>query len=219
MPQITIQDRSTGLQEDLVSTFSRSASTASVFDRNPSTSTGLPIGYAGTLSTRTSDTQGTATLGGGHGITTGMEVDVYWTGGVRYGMTVGTVSGASVPLSDSGAGDVLPVETTAIIVAQRVEIGETIDGDALVYWAANLTYPLDPTSQAAGRCHVESRDGADAEIADSAFEIAARVMKKVDVPTSGSVNPWAGEVVAKLIASQSNTTYVARLQAHWLQNT
>ena len=46
----------------------------------------LPAGKAGSLTTRTDDDTGVATLTPGHGITTSDTVDVYWAGGVRYGM-------------------------------------------------------------------------------------------------------------------------------------
>ena len=99
----------------------------------------LPAAQAGTLSTRTSDTQGVATLGAGHGIETGDLVDVYWEGGVRYGVTVGTVSGTSVPLTDSGAGDNYPTQGTAITVAPVTELDSDFDGDKLVALAALCT--------------------------------------------------------------------------------
>ncbi|MCK4341005.1 MAG: hypothetical protein KAY37_04700 [Phycisphaerae bacterium] len=46
----------------------------------------------GTLSTRTSDTEGTLTLESGHGIQDGDTIDVYWDGGRRYDVTVGVVA-------------------------------------------------------------------------------------------------------------------------------
>ena len=62
----------------------------------------LPIAKAGTLTTRTEDDTGEATLGAGHGITTGAIVDIYWSGGRRYGVTVGTVAGNVVPFGAPG---------------------------------------------------------------------------------------------------------------------
>ena len=53
----------------------------------------------GTLSTRTSTTVGTLTMAGGHGITTGVLIDLFWSGGSRARVTVGSVSGNSVPIS------------------------------------------------------------------------------------------------------------------------
>ena len=74
----------------------------------------------GELTLRTDDNTGTITMNdAGHGITTGAKVDVYWAGGVQYNVTVGTVSGASVPI-DLGSGDDLPSEDTAVVVSVQV---------------------------------------------------------------------------------------------------
>ncbi len=93
----------------------------------------LPAGKAGTLSTRTDDNTGVATLSEGHGIADADVVDVFWTNadgtyGVRYGMTVGTVAGTAVPI-DGGAGDNLPAEDYAIVVTKQVEVNVAFDGD------------------------------------------------------------------------------------------
>ncbi len=83
--------------------------------KNPS----LPAAKIGALTTRTSDSVGTLTMNTGHGISTGNRLDLYWldpTTGLaksRYGITVGTVAVDSVPIT-SGAGDVLPLDETAI---------------------------------------------------------------------------------------------------------
>jgi hypothetical protein len=74
----------------------------------------LPAAVSGTLSTRTDNTTGTLTLASGHGVTTGARLDVYFGNGLRrYGVTVGTVSGTSVPIS-GGTGDNLPVLNAAV---------------------------------------------------------------------------------------------------------
>jgi hypothetical protein len=73
----------------------------------------LAAAKTGTLTTRTDNDTGTLTMTAGHGITTGQTLDVYWAGGQRRGMTVGTVATNSVPI-DGGAGDNLPANTTAI---------------------------------------------------------------------------------------------------------
>jgi hypothetical protein len=82
----------------------------------------VPAANPGTLTTRTDDDTGviTKTLAT-HNITTGEIVDVYWSGGARYGMTAGTIatSAAVIPI-DGGAGDNLPLGTTpAVTVAHR----------------------------------------------------------------------------------------------------
>ena len=71
----------------------------------------------GTLTTRTSDSVGTITMAStSHTITTGARVDLYWSGGMRRGVTVGTVSGTSVPIT-VGAGDNLPNNLTDLTVS------------------------------------------------------------------------------------------------------
>ena len=85
----------------------------------------LPAAAAGTLSTRTNNTDGTLTLGAGHGVSTGDRIDIFWTDAAglaqaAYGLTVGTVAGTSVPftganfLSASGDATVLPAQDFAI---------------------------------------------------------------------------------------------------------
>lgn len=90
-------------------------------------STTVPAGAAGSLTTRTSDTAGTVTAASGsHGVTTGEVVDLYWTGGARRNVTVGTVSGTAVPVS-GGTGTVLPTANTAVTVAkQKTESGVSV---------------------------------------------------------------------------------------------
>jgi hypothetical protein len=94
----------------------------------------LPAGKAGTLTTRTDDDTGEATLGDGHGILTGDEVDIFWCGGCRYGVTVGTVAGNVVPFGapgGEGAGDNLPAQTTALVMTKRVPIEALFTGNKL----------------------------------------------------------------------------------------
>lgn len=67
----------------------------------------------GTLTTRTDANTGELTMAAGHGITTGDRLDLYWTGGSRRGITVGTVASNAVPI-DLGSGDDLPSTSTAI---------------------------------------------------------------------------------------------------------
>lgn len=82
----------------------------------------------GALGTRTDDDTGVIQLATGHGIESDDVVDVYWAGGVRYGMTA-TVSSNDVTV-DGGAGDVLPSQSTtitAVVVQEDWEIN--FDGD------------------------------------------------------------------------------------------
>ena len=87
----------------------------------------------GTLTTRTDDDTGTLTMEASHGITTGAIIDIYWDGGALHGVTVGTVSGNSVPFDiGDGSGDALPVATTAITAAVPHEESHVVAGDDVV---------------------------------------------------------------------------------------
>jgi len=117
---------------------------------------------AGTLTTRTDANSGLATLSGGHGITTGMLVNVIWATGARYGMEA-TVDVNAVTL-EAGLGDDLPDEATALVVCER---GATIAGvsiEAEIPWQWNeqsgLANPL------AGHIVGELRIGNRAEVAN-----------------------------------------------------
>lgn len=72
----------------------------------------LPAAKIGTLTTRTDANTGTFTMASGHGFVTSDRIDLYWSGGKRYGMTA-TVTGDSAVL-DGGTGDDLPIATTPI---------------------------------------------------------------------------------------------------------
>ncbi len=67
----------------------------------------IPVAHAGTLTTRTSTSVGTLTMASGHGITTASKIDIYFAGGIRRQVLVGTVSVNSVPFT-LGTGDDLP---------------------------------------------------------------------------------------------------------------
>lgn len=92
----------------------------------------IPVAQAGTLSTRTDANTGILTMDSeDHGIETGNKIDLYWDGGSRRGVTVGTVDGDSVPI-DLGAGDNLPDEDT-VVQAAVVQVYEvSINGDDVV---------------------------------------------------------------------------------------
>lgn len=93
---------------------------------------------AGTLSTRTDNDTGTLTLASGHGITNAQVIDIYWSGGIQRGCVVGTVSGTSVPF-DSGAGDNLPIATTAITACVQVVVDTDVAAATIEMAAASAT--------------------------------------------------------------------------------
>lgn len=90
--------------------------------------TPLAVAKTGTLSTRASATAGTLTMAGGHGITTAARLDIYWSGGARRGVTVGTVSGNSVPFT-LGAGDDLPAQDAAVTAMVPESYSLVVTGD------------------------------------------------------------------------------------------
>lgn len=84
-----------------------------------SVSESIPAAKTGQLTTRTNNTDGTLTMSASHGITTGAIIDLYWTGGRRYNVVAGTVSGNSVPIS-GGSGDNLPTNLTNITAQVQI---------------------------------------------------------------------------------------------------
>lgn len=89
---------------------------------------------AGVLTTRTDNDTGAVTLSNGHGITQGMVVDLYWDGGYRKNVDVGVVS-TNVVQIDGGAGDNLPIATTAITLCQQTVIDSDFDGTLVLTFA------------------------------------------------------------------------------------
>lgn len=159
----------------------------------------LTAAKTGTLSTRTDDNTGVLTMTAGHGLTDAQVVDVYWATGVRYGMTVGTVATNSVPI-DGGAGDVLPSATTAITAVVQTSINLLIDGDNAKILAVCLE-TIDKTLRTKG--HVQFRDAASDEIAE--LDLVTNVPQVWDIE-GGSANPFTGDVITNLKASQASST-------------
>lgn len=96
---------------------------------------------AGSLTTRTDNNTGTATMSSGHGVTTG-KVFVFWSGGSRYGMDA-TVSGNSIAL-DGGTGDNLPAANTPLRVTNGESCAFVVDGDTpLVGLVASIMSSVD----------------------------------------------------------------------------
>lgn len=107
-------------------------------------SVSLTAGDAGTLSTRSGNDTGTLTLGTGHGISTGQKINIYWTGGRRYNVTVGTVNVNAVPIS-GGAGDNLPTEASSITASLVTTINLDVIANDISILAAHSEYAGDVT--------------------------------------------------------------------------
>lgn len=93
-------------------------------------------GVAGTLGTRTNDTEGVITLTAEHGLSTGT-FDVYFTGGERHQISA-TIDGNAATIS-SGSGDNLPIEDSAVVFSPRTEVDSDLDGDLVQFLAAGCT--------------------------------------------------------------------------------
>jgi hypothetical protein len=159
----------------------------------------LNAAKSGTLSTRTDDNTGTLTMAGGHGLTDGQIIDVYWSGGVQRNVVVGTVATNSVPI-DSGVGDNLPTATTAITAVVQKSINLAIDGDETDILAVVLE-TVDKTIRTAA--NVQFRDAAADIIAE--IDLVANVPQVWDI-AGGSANPFAGDPITNLKATQANVT-------------
>ena len=158
----------------------------------------LPVGSAGTLSTRTDDDTGVATLSAGHGLVFGDVVDVYWDGGVRYGMDVTAVDGNDVTI-DLGAGDVLPAQDTALVVTKVVVIDTDFDGDLMEMIAAASTK----------RGHIAFRDSTPTVL--KAVELTANEAWAWATGTE-ITNPLAGNPVNDIRASNGDASAAATLK-------
>lgn len=157
----------------------------------------------GTLTTRTDDNTGTLTMAGGHGITTGARLDLYWTGGSRRGITVGTVSGNSVPI-DLGSGDNLPIATTAITAMVPTEEDFVVTGD-------NVSAIACYSDQAGQIVFCESDD---TEV--KAYSVGGAVGTAQSVfwtEDRDPVNPLASGAITKVYFSHGTSTASAAMRA------
>jgi len=212
MPTLTFNQSLSGAGLEVSRNTSRSADGLIAHGGSSSPIT-LPVGKAGSLTTRTDDNTGEATLGSGHGITTGMIVDVYFSGGVRHGMTVGTVSGNVVPL-DGGAGAVLPAEDADIVVSPQVPINVFIDGDNLKILGAIAKNPANLSST--DKAKIDFRDSGNAAIGN--WTIEHNTPRIMDVE-GGNTNTLTGNPVTKLFCSNGSTASAATLEILGTQDT
>lgn len=159
----------------------------------------LPAAKSGTLTTRTDDNTGTLTMSAGHGLTTGQIVDIYWTGGVQYAVTLGTVSTNSVPF-DSGIGDNLPIATTAVTVCVHTTSNILIDGDNTDLIGIVLE-TNDSTIRTAA--HIQFLESDNTEVTE--IDLVANVPQYWDI-AGGASNPFTGELIGKIRSTQAGTS-------------
>ena len=165
------------------------------FDKN------LGAAKEGDLTTRTDNDTGTLTMAAGHGITTGARLDVYWDGGCRYGMTVGTVATNSVPI-DGGAGDNLPAAATAITAMVPAEEAVGVTGNNVAAMGAF-------TNTTASKAAVVWADGSSATLAAC---VVTGGSDYIWTDQDGTTNPLAGDTVAKVFVSHGDSTGTKRVR-------
>ena len=129
-------------------------------------------------------------LSGGHGLVTDV-YDVYWTDGVRYGVT-GTVTSNSVAL-EGGEGDDFPATNTSVTLAAQQEITIPITGNGASVILAHPTV----------RSHVDFQ-GSD-NTSHWQHDIAANE-PLFWCSESGIDNPILGDTVSKVMASTGSTS-------------
>jgi len=134
----------------------------------------------------------------GHGIITGDVIDLFWDGGNRRGILVGTVATNSVPIGadNAGTGDNLPTNLTAITAFVRLEEEFLVTGDNIQAIGAKM-----------------SRKGA-VVFADAADVELFAIVDPFDAASGGGyqwytgngiTNPLAGEAVAKVFFSNGDS--------------
>lgn len=163
----------------------------------------LPAGTAGTLSTRTDDNTGIVTVSS-HSITISDTVDVYWSGGRRYGVDV-TAQDATTISIDLGAGDNLPTATTSVVIVKQVPFNLALDGDNAKI--VGVSYEV---ADASGYgCRVTLFDSADDTI--TGLDLDANVPNVVDIE-GGQTNPYTGDPITDGVASNGSSSTAATLK-------
>jgi hypothetical protein len=167
----------------------------------------VPPAKVGSLTTRTDDNTGELTMAASHGITTGARLDVYWEGGSRYGMTVGTVATNAVPI-DGGSGDNLPADETPITAmvpiekvlaavgdnAKAIEIDSNVSGTIILADGSDVALLV---AQVGGATQEEERSYAWND-------------------ATPDTNPIAGDTVASVFFSHGSSSATANMRAQVL---
>lgn len=168
----------------------------------------LPAGKAGTLSTRTDNNTGVATVASGHGITTSDKVSIYWSGGRRYGMTVTATDTTTIDV-DGGSGDNLPSQGAAIVVSKEVTANVLIDGDNCKIVA--VAFNVVGSDTAKSRVTFFDAVSGGGSAVGSGLELTANDPNICDI-TGGATNVYTGSPILSLVASNGYGSADALLQ-------
>jgi len=163
----------------------------------------LPVGTAGTLTTRTDDDTGVITVAS-HSLIVGDRVNVFWSGGRRYGMLVSSQTGTTITVGtaggDIGAGDVFPATSTPVVITKQVLINTAIDGDTIQILGI-IAIATIGTSTA--KAHIDMQDAGSASI--EAINLTANVPIIYDV-AGGASNVFTGNPITKSYAANGSAT-------------
>lgn len=181
-------------------TVQTSQTTDGVVKVDKSGANALAAAKSGALTTRTDDNTGTLTMAASHGIATGNRLDVYWSGGSRRGMTVGTVSVNEVPI-DGGAGDVLPADETAVTAMVPTQESFVVTGDNVKALACDAT----------ARATITFTDNTPTEL--GVVQITGADLAYFWTSLSGVTNPLAGDSVTRVYLSHDDTTAAREVRA------
>jgi len=163
----------------------------------------LAAAKTGTLTVRTDANTGSLTMtSGAHGILTADKIGLYWDGGSRRNVTVGSVSGSVVPI-DLGSGDDLPTAATAITAQVELDYDFRVDGSEV---DALLAYSEAPAN-------VSFRDDTDAELYNIQITAAAGGPSLWDQDNpEGTANPLTGVTVDHITVSQGSSSAAKTLR-------
>lgn len=178
-------------------------------DSTPNIEIALPAGTAGTLTTRTDNDTGVVTVAS-HGITTSDTVDVYWSGGKRYGVDVTATTATTISI-DIGSGDNLPSTSTPVVIVKQVVANLQLDGDNAKIVA--VSYEMAPAAGDGYGCRVTLFDAVNGggSAVGSGLTLLANQPNICDI-TGGATNLYTGNVISSLVASNGSSSYDAKLK-------
>jgi hypothetical protein len=163
----------------------------------------LPVAHAVTDWVKTDANTAACNLTAGHGQTDG-KFDVYWSGGMRYGVD-GSFSTNALSL-DGGAGDDFPANGTAVVVCKQVSLNTAIDGDNVSILGISLKYA---SASSTSKGHVDMQDSGPATIEE--IDLTANAPVIYDI-TGGAANVFTGNPIATTKASHNDTANTATLK-------
>lgn len=155
-----------------------------------------------TLTTRTDNDTGVVTAATGHGIEGGDVVDVYWSGGVRYGMDVTDVTDNAITV-DGGAGDNLPdQDSTITAIVEQIDWEMDWDGDDAQIVGVFYRNPDDTGAKA----HVDFQDSGPASIneLDLVHEKANGGCNQIVNISAGDANTYTGNQITNAKVSHDS---------------